>query len=138
MLSRLGESSSPLLVVVAIVIQSSGTGVFNAPNNSSVLSAVEPERYGVISAFLNLVRNSGNVTGTAIATAIVTGVMASMGYLPSLAEVTGGGDAGLLSAFTSGLQTAYVWMAGLILVGAAISVLKGARPQVAPQLESSR
>ena len=138
MLSRLGESSSPLLVVAAIVIQSSGTGVFNAPNNSSVLSAVEPQRYGVISAFLNLVRNSGNVTGTAIATAIVTGVMASMGYLPSLAEVTGEGDAGLLSAFTSGLQTSYLWMAGLILVGAAISVLKGARPQVAPQLESSR
>ena len=126
-LSRLTEDSSPYMVIAAMVIQSSGTGVFNAPNNSSVLSAVEPERYGVISAFLNLVRNSGNVVGTAIATAIVTGVMASMGFLPSLAEVSDGGDGGILSAFTAGLQTAYLWMSLLVLAGAAISAFKGAR-----------
>jgi len=131
LLSRLTVDSSVTLVILAIVVQSSGTGVFNAPNNSSILSAVEPERYGVISAFLNLVRNSGNVTSIAIATAIVTGVMASMGYLPSLAEVSETGDTGLLSAFTSGMTMSYLWMSGLVLAGAALSVLKGARPRVA-------
>ena len=135
-LSRLTESSPEGLVILGMVVQSSGTGTFNAPNNSSILSAVEPERYGVVSAFLNLVRNSGNVTGTAIATAIVTGVMASMGYLPSLAEVSDTGDRGLLSAFTSGLSTSFLWMSSLVVVGAALSAFKGARSRAAVETGS--
>ena len=72
-------------------MQSAGIGVFNAPNNSSILSAVEPSKYGVITGFLNLIRNSGNLCSIAIATAIVTATMGSMGYEPTLASVSAGG-----------------------------------------------
>ena len=59
LLSRLTELTPLSLVVTALVVQSSGSGVFGAPNSSSVLSTVVREQYGVVSGFLNLVRNSG-------------------------------------------------------------------------------
>ena len=55
-LSIVRVDSSLALVMVGMILQSTGTGVFNAPNNSSILSTVEPSRYGTLSGFLNLVR----------------------------------------------------------------------------------
>ena len=82
-------------------------------------------KYGVISGFLNLVRNSGNLTSIAVATAIVTAVMGSLGYAPSLAEVSIDSGAGLITAFTDGLRVAYRTMAVFILIGIIASLFKG-------------
>jgi hypothetical protein len=111
-LSRLTEGSSLLLVMPALVLHSSGMGVFYSPNTSSVLSTVERESYGIVSALLNLVRNAGNVTSVAVATAIVTATMGAMGFEPSLNAVQGGGDSEVSQAFTSGLRIAFMTMAG--------------------------
>jgi EmrB/QacA subfamily drug resistance transporter len=124
MLTRLNENSSLLLVIPALVLQASGMGVFYSPNSSSVLSAVGRDSYGVVSAFLNLVRNAGNVTSVALATAIVTATMGSLGYEPSLDAVRGGTDIGVKQAFAVGLKYAYFTMAGCLLVAMAISALK--------------
>ncbi|MCI0439920.1 MAG: MFS transporter [Chloroflexi bacterium] len=124
-LSRLTVGSPVWMVILGMVATSAGMGTFSAPNNSSILSAVERSKYGVVSGFLNLVRNSANVTGIAIATAIVTAVMASQGFPPSLSEVSREAGAGLLSAFTDGLRIAYMIIATLVLVGAVLSVFKG-------------
>ena len=126
-LSRATEMSPLWLIVVGTVTQSVGTGTFNAPNNSSIFSVVERRRYGVISGFINLVRNTANITGIAVATTIVVTVMGSQGFEPSLAAVSDSGAEGVLGAFTSGMKTAYLTMSGLVLVGAALSVLKGGR-----------
>lgn len=125
-LSRITEQTSVGLIVAAMVIQSSGSGIFQAPNNSAILSTVEQSRYGVVSGFLNLVRNSANVTGIALATAVVTAIMALQGFSPSLAVVSDSGDTGILTAFTAGLRTAYLAFGVLVLVGAVLSLLKGA------------
>ncbi len=124
-LSRLQPDTHFGIAMAGMIMQSAGIGLFNAPNNSSVLSAVEPSKYGVISGFLNLVRNAGNLCSIAIATAIVTAVMGSMGYEPSLASVTADGGGGLLAAFTSGLRAAYLIMAIVVLAGVAASAFKG-------------
>ncbi|MDE2718037.1 MAG: hypothetical protein OXI33_13650, partial [Chloroflexota bacterium] len=126
-LSRATEMSPLWLIVVGTVTQSVGTGTFNAPNNSSIFSVVERRRYGVISGFINLVRNTANITGIAVATTIVVTVMGSQGFEPSLAAVSDSGAEGVLGAFTSGMKTAYLTMSGLVLLGAALSVLKGGR-----------
>ena len=118
--------------MAGMVMQSTGIGLFNAPNNSSILSAVEPSKFGVISGFLNLVRNAGNLCSIAIATAIVTATMGSLGYEPSLAGVTSEGSEGLLSAFTSGLRVAYSIMAFVVLAGVIASAFKGPRYQTGP------
>jgi len=127
-LSRVSENSSLALVMPALMLHSSGMGLFYSPNSSSILSTVERERYGVASAFLNLIRNTANVTSLAVATAIVTATMASLGHEPSLEAVSGSGGAGVSHAFTSGMRNAYLAMMGLVVVGMLVSALKGEKP----------
>jgi len=121
-LSRSGVSTPIALLVLAMLVQSVGAGIFGAPNSSSVLSAVGPAKYGVTSGFLNLVRNVGNVTGIALATAIVTAVMVSEGLPPSLSAVADG-DVEVLKTFTSAATKAYAIAAVLVLAAAALSAL---------------
>ena len=134
-LSRATETSPACLIILGTVTQSIGTGTFNAPNNSSILSVVEQSKLGVMSGFLNLVRNSANIMGIAVATTIVVTVMGAQGFEPSLAAVSESGAEGVLGAFTSGMKTAYLSMAGLVFVGAALSVLKGGRGRT-PDVQS--
>ena len=105
-----------------MLLLTGGTGTFYPPNNASIMQQVPESRYGVMSGFINLVRNSANITGTAVATAIVAAVMVSMGYLPNLSSVAETGDTALLTAFVSGLRTAYIIIAGLSVRGGGILV----------------
>lgn len=123
MLSRLSESAPLSLVVVALVLQGMGMGTFYSPNASAVLGTVERSRYGIATAFMNMIRNSANVIGVAIATTIVTAVMGSLGYEPSLEGVTADGSEGVKTAFTRGLQIAYLTMSGFIAIAIALSLL---------------
>ena len=122
-LSQQTEGSSLLTVVPALMLQSTGMGVFYSPNTSSVLSAVERESYGVISAFLNLIRNAGSVISIAAATAVVTATMGSLGFEPSLDAVRGATGSGIEEAFTTGLKYAYLTMVGCLLLAMVISAL---------------
>jgi len=123
-LATLTPNSTLLLVMPALILLSCGMGVFYSPNVSAVLSAVEREKYGVVSAFLNLVRNAGTVASIAIATAIVTTTMAAAGYQPSLAAVQAGDPGGVGWAFTAGLRNAYLAMAGLLFLAMLLSAFK--------------
>ena len=127
LLTRITETSSLAFVMLAMILQSAGLGTFNSPNNSSILSTVDQTRYGVVSALIQLVRNSANVTSIAVSTAIVTATMSSMGFAPSLSAVSGVGSTGVFQAFTSGLRTAYLVMGSLVLVAVAISFFNGQR-----------
>ncbi|MDE2938768.1 MAG: MFS transporter [Chloroflexota bacterium] len=128
LLSRLTAESTVVAVLPGLILQSCGMGLFFSPNASSVLSSVAREGYGVISAFLNLIRNAGNVVSIAVATAIVTATMGSMGYEPSLAAVQVGGAEGVGHAFTTGLRYTFLGMSCLMLLAMGISALRG-RPR---------
>ena len=78
------QSTHLALLIAAMVLQSGGMGIFFSPNNSSILSGVERTRYGIVSALVGLTRNSGNLIGIAVPTAIVTVIMASMATRPVL------------------------------------------------------
>ena len=69
-------------------------------------------------------RNAGNVTSVAVATAIVTATMATMGFEPSLDAVRGGGGAGVSNAFTLGLRYTYITMAGVLLTAMVVSAFR--------------
>ena len=138
LMSTLHESSSVVVVIIGLILTSSGMGTFYSPNTSSVLSAVEPRNYGIISGFLNLIRNSANVSSVAMATAIVTGTMGSLGYEPTLAAVSCGGGAAVCSAFTIGTRNAYLVMASVLLTAASISAFKfQPRQQMVPAPSAS-
>ena len=124
LLSTLTTESSVWKVAIGMLLLTGGTGTFYPPNNASIMQQVPESRYGVMSGFINLVRNSANITGTAVATAIVSAVMVSMGFLPNLSSVAETGDVELLTAFVSGLRTAYIIVAGLMVVGVVFSFIR--------------
>ena len=129
-LATLRTDSHFALAMAGMIMQSAGMGIFYAPNNSSVLSAVEQSKYGVISGFLNLVRNAGNLMGIALATVMVTATMGALGHEPSLASVSSVGGESLLAAFTSGLRFAYAVMGCVVLAGVVASAFRGAALQL--------
>lgn len=122
-LSRVTESSSIWMVVPALMLMNSGMGIFYSPNSSSIMNAVNQSKYGVVSGFLNLVRNSANVASIAVATIIVTTTMGSLGFEPSLEAVRGDTE-GVAHAFTVGLRYAFLIMMGMLLSAMTISAFQ--------------
>ena len=125
MFARLSVDSSWIHVVIGMVLSGAGMGVFSSSNTTAVMASIARERYGIVSAFLNLTRTSANVIGVALATTLVTLAMGSQGYEPTLAAVTGSGDGGVERAFVLGLTRAYLTGAALVLAGMALSAIRG-------------
>ena len=124
---------SPLgLIIPVLILQSCGFSLFNTPNNSSILSAVERSRYGIVLALTHLTRNSASVAGVAVATAIVVATMGSVGAGSTLDAVAANPQ-----AFVMGLHRIFLIMGSVMLVGVALSVLQGGQPQEAPARRSA-
>ena len=99
--------STPIwLIGLVLFANGAGMGMWNVPNNSATMGSVPRSAYGVISAFVNLVRNLGSVVGQAVVAAIVVGVMVAGGFDIPLSEIRltpGAGD-----AFIDGWRIAYI------------------------------
>ena len=119
----LRESTPVVFIVLMLMLQSSGMALFNSPNQSSLLGAVERNQYGVIASLTQLIRNSANVTSVAVATTVVVVTMGSYGVEPSLDAVS----PEVADAFVAGLKWAFVLMAGMLLTGVALAVIRGER-----------
>ena len=136
MLSRATDTSPLYEIIPGLILISGGMGTFYSPNTSSALSAVGRESYGVVSGFLNLVRNSANVISLAIATTIVTVTMGSLGFEPSLEAVRTNSVEGVRGAFTIGMRNAFYVLVALVIASMVVSFLQG-RPRPAPQQEQA-
>ncbi len=141
-LSRVTEASSLWMVVPALMLMTSGMGIFYSPNASSMINSVSPAKYGVVSGFMNLVRNAASVSSIAVATIIVTTTMSSLGVEPSL-EAVRDNVSGAGHAFTLGLRYAFLVMAGMVLSAMIISAFQRGRvgehrPSESTALEESQ
>ena len=121
--ATLTEGSPVVLIIGMLTVQSAGMALFNSPNNSSILGAVERSQYGVVSALTQLVRNSANVTSIAIATTVVVTTMGFRGVEPSLDAVS----PAVADAFVAGLKWAFLLMGAMLLAGVAVSIARGDR-----------
>ena len=134
--SRLSVDSAPIDVVSGMILSGSGFGMFSASNTSAIMSSLSKDRYGIVSAFLNLTRTSANLTGVAVAVTIVTLTMASLGHEPSLAAVTEAGGDEVRGAFVSGMSRAFFVAGCLMVLAMVLSALRGeAAPVDAPTPE---
>jgi len=110
------DGETPMWIVMVIVfVNGLAMGLWNVPNSSVIMGSVPPSRFGVVGALQNLARNFGNVTGQAIASTIVVGVMVSRGFdiqLDELADVPGAKD-----AFADGWRAAYVVVTAFSAMG---------------------
>jgi EmrB/QacA subfamily drug resistance transporter len=120
LLSRLTEANSGWDVVWRLAIVGAGAGMFQSPNNSTVMGSIPAFRLGIASGILTAMRNVGMVLGIAIAGAV----------LYNLAPVAASGQLGPLDGsgvkeFIYGLRWAYiagVAMAGISAVTSALAI----------------
>ncbi|MDO8532915.1 MAG: MFS transporter [Dehalococcoidia bacterium] len=126
-LSFIPRDASYVQVLVALAMVGAGIGLFQSPNNSSVLSTVPRASYGTTAAFLNLTRNTGQVTGIAVAGTIVTIVMG--GAMESLASGAPA-SASQVQPFLDGMHAAYLAGAAFAFAGCLASLVRG--PRLAP------
>ena len=124
----LTEASPVAFIVLMLMLQSAGMALFNSPNNSSILGAVERSQYGVVAGLTQLIRNSANVTSIAIATTIVVVTMGTFGVEPSLDAVS----PSVAHAFVAGLKWALLVMGVMLAVGIAMVIVRGERRRPDP------
>jgi EmrB/QacA subfamily drug resistance transporter len=110
-------------VVASLMVLALGMSTFSAPNSTSILNSVGSESHGLAAGFVNLCRNTGNVIGIAVGTAIVTLTMASAGFAPSLSDVGATADQGVFASFTHGVRIAP--LALMVLAIPMLAVLVG-------------
>ena len=123
-------------VIIGTMLTGSGMGTFSSANTSAIMSSMAREKYGIVSAFVNLTRTSSNVTGVALATTIVTFTMGSLGFEPSLAALTDAGSEGVRSAFVTGMNKAFLVGSGMAIGGTVLSVLRGESRAASPLPEA--
>ena len=128
-LSFMTEFTPLGLVALAVTANGIAMGLWNVPNNSSIMGSVGSEHHGVVGALTNLLRNLGNVVGQAVAVTVVATVMATRGFeipLDQLAEVVGADQ-----AFVAGWALAFRMVAVFSIAGVVLTFLshhKIARP----------
>lgn len=115
-LARLHEGSSVILVGLWIAMLGVGSGLFQSPNNSLIMSKVPRTQLGSAGSVNSLVRNVGMVVGITIATTILFNVMSSKaGY-----RVTGL-VAGRPDIFLSGMHVVFMTSSAICLVSALLT-----------------
>ncbi len=120
----LGIDSHVSMPVLVMVLVGLGTGIFNPANGAAILNRADQANYGVVAGFTNLLRNSGNVSGIALATAIVSARLVYLGYDEGMTGVSATISEGPLgSAFLSGMHLVCISVAGALLVAVAFIVI---------------
>ncbi len=114
LLADISVHTSPLSVVWKMALLGLGTGMFQSPNNSSVMGTVPPPKLGVSGGVIATVRNIGMVMGVALSVTIF-----NARYI-KLKEVLPWQD-----AYVNSLSLVFVIAALIAVSGSAISFLRG-------------
>lgn len=111
--TKLQAESSLLVVVIGQVVMGLGSGLFQSPNNNSVISSVPKQKLGSASGLNALIRNLGMMVGTALAVSVFEGV--SHYYASHVPSATS--NRIFLTAYHAALMTGVVFAA----IGAFVS-----------------
>lgn len=115
-LARLHDGSSVILVGLWIAMLGVGSGLFQSPNNSLIMSKVPRTQLGSAGSINSLVRNVGMVVGITIATSILFNVMSSKaghrvtGLVPDRPDI-----------FLSGMHVVFMTSSVICLVSALLT-----------------
>jgi EmrB/QacA subfamily drug resistance transporter len=130
LLSGLGVGPHPGHILGGMVLIGTGLGLFSVPNSSALLSAAPHEALGFASGLQGTMRNLG-ISGGAAATAAI---------VASRFTAHGGGSLAIghtappgRLAFALATRDAYLAMAGVALIAAALAALRGGEPARGPR-----
>lgn len=114
------RESTPLLIVgVLIGTVSLGSGIFQSPNNSLIMSTVDKSKLGVAGSINGLIRNLGMTTGIALSTSLLYSLMSiKIGY-----KVAGYVD-GRADIFIYAMRFVFIGIGSVCLIGAILTILR--------------
>nr|WP_046507248.1 MFS transporter [Paenibacillus riograndensis] len=115
-LARLHDGSAVALVGVWIAMLGIGSGLFQSPNNSLIMSTVPRTQLGSAGSVNSLVRNVGMVVGITIATSILFNVMSSKAGYRVTDLIPGRPD-----VFLSGMHVVFMTSSAICLVSALLT-----------------
>ena len=95
-----------------------GIGIFQAPNNSTIMGQMPPHRLGVGSGLANYARVFGQSTGLPLVATIFSGLVLASGTVASHADFTSAPPA----ALAAGVAGVFHALAGLLVVAIAMAV----------------
>lgn len=107
------------VIVASMAFMAAGTGMFQSPNNSLVMGAVETSQLGFAGSLVSLVRYLGMSAGVMGGTALLYGRMSAEAGYPVSAYIEGRAD-----LFLSGYSFAFTVFAALCAVGAVATALQ--------------
>ncbi len=120
-LATLSATTPLYYIAIVVLVNGLAQGAWSAPNASATMGSVPRSSYGLVSAIINLTRNLGNVSGQAIITAIIAGIMIARGYNIPLGELEDTPEAG--QAFLDGWRYAYLVATGIVALALITSIL---------------
>ncbi|HWR38292.1 MAG TPA: MFS transporter [Patescibacteria group bacterium] len=112
---NLGAGAGIGSIVAGQALLGLGNGLFQSPNNNSVMSALDPAKAGLAGGINALSRNLGMISGTAIAVSVC-----EFGRQASL--TTGGSSSREVTAFLQGYHWAFLLAAGIAVLGVLLSL----------------
>ncbi|HLJ80755.1 MAG TPA: hypothetical protein VKT52_04645, partial [Ktedonobacterales bacterium] len=112
-------------IAVVMLIVGGGSGLFNSPNTSAIMASVRPNQRGIAAGTRTMLMNTGGVFSIAFALAIVASTLPKSVMFQIFAGVTAGVPDSVLSSFMNGLHVSFWVMAGISVLAAIASALRG-------------
>lgn len=118
-LTIFNQYTSLIIVAIFVGLVSLGSGIFQSPNNSLIMSTVDKTRLGIAGSVNGLVRNLGTTTGIALSTSILYSRMSSkIGYKVS------GYVEGRADIFIYAMRFVFAGIGCICLIGAILTLIR--------------
>ncbi len=112
-------------LAVGLALMGLGGGLFWSPNTSAAMNSAAVHRLGIASAALATLRQTGMVTSFAVALAVAAGSLPQQVVMNLFVGTNVVLGSQVMQAFIIGIQHAFLVSAGLCLVAAAFSFVRG-------------
>lgn len=118
-LTIFNQYTSLIIVAIFVGLVSLGSGIFQSPNNSLIMSTVDKTKLGIAGSVNGLVRNLGTTTGIALSTSILYSRMSSkIGYKVS------GYVEGRADIFIYAMRFVFAGIGCICLIGAILTLIR--------------
>ena len=121
LMSTLGKDSRAIVLVMYFCVANFGTAIFQAPNNTLIMSNLPNDKLGIGGSVSMGTRNIGMSLGVALTTAVLYGGMSRyLGY-PVTGYISGAGQD---DAFMFGMRNAYYITSAICVAGIVASIVR--------------
>ena len=106
-----------------------GSGMFNSPNTAAMMGTVPTERRGIAAGARTMLQNTGAVVSIAFVLAIITAAVPTNVLFKIFSGLASGLTSAQLDPFIANMHTALWVLAGISVLGAAVSMLRPSEKQ---------